>query len=162
MTQQIIGLLTISLFLFSMFHQDMPSKSLESARQKAGYSGPVRKVSMETENVSRKFYRETSNGERELIEDSTAQFGNGRFLMAEEEFDENGRLMADGRSERELEGEPFRRVYNYGKNGRLYEEDISIGTAHTQVGSSTFMIRTGKNRGIFLYTSWSAESQGSI
>jgi hypothetical protein len=123
MTNEIIGLLTASLFLLSMIRQDMPSNPSQSDRQKAGYAGPVRKVSTETEIVSRKLYRESSNGQRELLEGTTAQFGNGRFLTTEEEFDENGRLVSDASSEREAEDGQFRSVYKYDERARLSEED---------------------------------------
>lgn len=118
-----LAILTVALCLFSTLPQDMPPNSAQSDRQKAGYLGPVRKVSTETETLSRKLYRISGNGRKELIEDTTSRFGNGRFLTAEEEFDENGRLVADESSEREGEQGPFRSVYHYGANGRLSLED---------------------------------------
>jgi hypothetical protein len=80
-------------------------------------------VSTEAETLSRKLYRESSNGQKELIEDTTSQFGNRRFLTAEKEFDENGRLVGDASSDREMEQGPFRILYHYDANGRLSEED---------------------------------------
>ena len=44
------------------------------------------------------------------------------FLAAEEEFDENGRLVIAASSERERDQGPFRSVYHYDANGRLSEE----------------------------------------
>jgi YD repeat-containing protein len=101
----------------------MPLNSSQSDRQKAGYLGPVRKASTETEILSRKLYRESGDGQRKLVEDTTADFGNARFLMAEQEFDRNGRLVADANSYREGDEEPFRSVYSYDGNGRLSLED---------------------------------------
>jgi hypothetical protein len=123
MSHEILAVLSSVPFLLSIFQQDMPSSPRPSDRQKAGYFGPVHKVSTETEILSRRLYRESSNGQKELIEDTTGQFGNGRFLTAEEEFDENGRLVADASSEREGDQGPFRSVCHYDANGRLSEED---------------------------------------
>jgi len=123
MLHEILAVLSSVLFLLSIVQQDMPPSPRPSDRQKAGYLGPVHKVSTETEILSRKLYRESSNGQKELIEDTTSQFGNGRFLAAEEEFDENGRLVADASSERDGDQGPFRSVYHYDANGRLSEED---------------------------------------
>lgn len=123
MLHEILAVLSSVLFFLSISQQDVPPSPRPSDRQKAGYLGPVHKVSTETEILSRKLYRESSNGQKELIEDTTSQFGNGRFLKAEEEFDENGRLVADASSDREEDQEPFRSVYNYDAKGRLSEED---------------------------------------
>ena len=124
MAHEILAVLTSAMFLLSIFQQGAPSSGPPpSDRQKAGYSGPVHKASTETQILSRKLYRESSNGKRELVEDTTAQFGNGRFLTTEEEFDENGRLVSDANSEREAEDGEFRTVYKYDENGRLSEED---------------------------------------
>jgi YD repeat-containing protein len=114
-----VAFLTSALFLFSTFSQDMPQNPVQSDREKAGYAGPVRKASTETETLSRKLYRESGGGQTELVEDTTAAFGNGRFLAEEQEFDQNGRLIADANSDREAEQEPFRSAYSYDTNGRL-------------------------------------------
>jgi len=123
MLNEILAALTPALFLLSIVKQDMPPNSRPSDRQKAGYLGPVHKVSTETEVLSRKLYRESSNGQKELIEDTTSHFGNRRFLNAEQEFDENGKLVADASSDREGEQGPFRILYRYNANGRLSDED---------------------------------------
>lgn len=117
MAREILAVLSSALFLLSIFQQHMTPSALPSDRQKAGYLGPVHKVTTETATLSRKLYRES-----DLIEDTTGQFENGRFLAAEEEFDENGRLVADASSEREMEQEPFRSVYHYDASRRLTEE----------------------------------------
>jgi len=115
--------LTSALCLLSSTLHDMPPNSSQFDRHKAGYLGPVRKVRAETEILSRKLYRESGDGQRELVEDTTADFGNSRFLTAEQEFDQSGKLVADASSDREDDQEPFRSVYSYDGNGRLSRED---------------------------------------
>jgi hypothetical protein len=123
MADESVAVLTSVLFLLSIFHQDAPSGPGMSNRQKAGYFGPVHQVRTETKTLSRKLYHESSNGQRALVEDTTAQFGNGGFLTKEEEFDENGRLVSDASSDREAEDGQFRSAYKYDENRRLSEED---------------------------------------
>jgi hypothetical protein len=118
-----LAILTSALCLFLTPQQDIPSNSSQSDRQKADYLGPVRKASTETEILSRKLYRESGDGQKKLIEDTTADFGNARFLTSEQEFDQNGRLVANAGSDREEDQEPFRSVYSYDGNGRLSLED---------------------------------------
>jgi hypothetical protein len=102
----------------------MPQNPVQSDREKAGYAGPVRKASTETETLSRKLYRESGGGQRELVEDTTTAFGSGRFFAAEQEFDQSGRLIADANSDREADEEPFRSAYNYDANGRLSLKEL--------------------------------------
>ena len=131
-----LAILTSALCLLSTPQQDMPPNSSQSDRQKAGYLGPVRKASTETEILSRKLYCESGDGQRKLVEDTTAHFGNARFRMSEQEFDQNGRLVADASSDREEDQEPFRSVYSYDGNERLSLEDHfnRDGTAASVVG----------------------------
>lgn len=123
MLHENLAVLGSVLFLLSAFQRDIPPRPRPSDREEAGYLGPVHKVSTETETLSRKLYRISGNGQKELIEDTTGQFGNGRFLTTEEEFDENGRLVAQASSEEEAEQGPFRKVYHYDANGRLSDEE---------------------------------------
>lgn len=123
MLHENLAVLGSVLFLLSAFQRDIPPRPRPSDREEAGYLGPVHKVSTETETLSRKLYRTSGNGQKELTEDTTGQFGNGRFLTTEEEFDENGRLVAQASSEEETEQGPFRKVYHYDANGRLSDEE---------------------------------------
>ena len=123
MAHEILAALCSALLLLPIFENGLSPSPPSSDREMAGYVGPVRHVDTQFEMLSRKLYRESDTGQRELIEDSTGQFGHGRFLKAEEEFDENGRRVADASSDREVEDEPFRCVYRYDTNGRLSEAD---------------------------------------
>lgn len=139
-------------FLLSIFPQGVPSSLQLSDSQKAGYLGPVHKVSTETETLSRKLYRESRNGQKELIEDSTSQFGNRRFLNAEEEFDESGRLVADASSDREMEQGPFRILCHYDANGRLSKEE-HFNRDGSSAGSKHYVYdSTGKKSEELFYT----------
>ena len=118
------AILTSALCLLLPPQQDMPPNSSQSDRQKADYLGPVRKARTDTEILSRKLYQESGDGQRKLVEDTTADFGNAPFLTSEQEFDQNGRLVGDASSDREMDEEPFRSVYSYDGNGRLSREDL--------------------------------------
>lgn len=116
MAREILALLIPPLFLLSI-PTHMALTIPRSDKEKAGYLGTVHKVITETEILSRKLYRGF-----DLVEDTTAQSGKGRFLAEEEEFDENGRLVADASSDREMDQEPFRSVYSYDGMDRLSGE----------------------------------------
>ena len=117
MGRESLTILSLALLLLSISQEYMTASTPTSDRQKAGYLGPVHKAITENETLSRKLYRESK-----LVEDTTGQFGNGRYLEAEEEFDESGRLIADSSSDREMDQEPFRHMYHYDGTGRLSEE----------------------------------------
>jgi hypothetical protein len=124
MSSQRLIFLSAAFFLFSILGQSpaVNPSAAQSDRQKRNYLGPVRKASVETQTVSRKLYRVNTAGTNDLLEDITEEFNNGRFLAEEDEFDENGRLVADASTDREVEQEPFRRVYKYDSKGLVSEE----------------------------------------
>jgi len=109
--------------LFQSLQADPDSQKTD--RERRGYLGPVRKASTQGQTLSRRLYRESPDGKRKLVEDTTNQFG-GKERQSDDdfdEFDEHGRLVADADFDRAMDQEPFRLAYHYGADGRLATVD---------------------------------------
>ena len=120
--------------------QDSSTHETQSDRQKAGYSGLVRKVITQGETIQRKEYFPSKGASPERVEDTSGDFGRGHSAADgdEEEFDEKGRLIADASSDREMDQGPFRCVYKYDENGRLSEE-IQTNRDHSPAGRMVYL-----------------------